>query len=62
MALYTVDKTACPSNHPCPARRVCPVNAIVQKDASSAPEIDETKCTGCGLCAKYCMYDAFKLK
>ncbi|MFP4018684.1 MAG: 4Fe-4S binding protein [Bacteroidales bacterium] len=44
----------CPQNHPCPTVNICPVGAIKQKSPFSAPEIDESRCTGCGICLNTC--------
>ena len=49
-----VNENFCPQNHPCPSLRICPVGAISQKSSYSAPEIDESKCTGCGICTRSC--------
>lgn len=49
-----ISKNMCPQNHPCPVVRVCPAGAITQKSPFSAPEIDEEKCTKCGICTKAC--------
>jgi len=49
-----VNKHMCPQNHPCPAVRVCPVGAITQQSPFSAPEINQEKCTGCGICTRAC--------
>jgi len=50
-----VNEKYCPQNHRCPSIGVCPVGAIVQKSPFSAPEIDYSKCTGCGICMRSCM-------
>jgi Fe-S-cluster-containing hydrogenase component 2 len=52
MAL-TINKARCPQNHRCPMLRVCPVGAISQ-DGYGLPVIDDTKCTECGKCTRYC--------
>jgi ferredoxin len=49
----TVDKRLCPQNHRCPMLRICPSEAISQ-DGYGLPVIDESKCTECGKCTKYC--------
>lgn len=33
---------------------VCPVDAVERDEETGAVIIDPDKCTGCGLCAKYC--------
>ncbi len=53
----TINKHRCPANHPCPSIRVCPVGAISQK-GNGLPEIDETKCTNCGKCTRFCPMQA----
>ena len=50
-----VNEQFCPQNHHCPSMNRCPVGAIVQKNSNSAPEIDYSKCTGCGICTRTCM-------
>ena len=44
----------CPKNHYCPVVKACPYNAIFQKHAYIAPDIDIQKCTSCGICTKQC--------
>ena len=48
-----INPFACPQNHHCPIIQVCPVGAILQ-NGYGLPLIDETKCTECGKCVKYC--------
>ncbi len=43
----------CPQNHPCPVVNACPADAIKQ-NGFGAPEIDEEKCTDCGMCTGFC--------
>lgn len=50
----------CPQNHPCPSIRVCPVGALSQ-EGFDAPVVDETKCTSCGACARFCPMSALRL-
>ena len=50
---YIVSEILCPQNHRCPIIRVCPSGAILQ-DGYGLPVVDESKCTECGKCAKYC--------
>ena len=57
----TVNKAACPQNHPCPSVRVCPVGAIHQK-GYNAPTIDEDTCIKCGKCIRYCPFGAFSME
>ena len=59
MKKVIIDDKLCPKNHRCPLIKVCPTKAITQKDEFSAPEIIEDKCKNCGLCTKYCFYNAF---
>ena len=54
----TVIKNSCPQDHHCPIIGICPVGAILQK-GNAAPEIDQNKCIGCGMCINYCAYGAF---
>jgi Fe-S-cluster-containing hydrogenase component 2 len=51
--MIKVDANKCPQNHPCPIIRVCPKKAISQK-GYGLPVIDNSKCTNCGLCTRYC--------
>lgn len=48
-----VNKSRCPQNHPCPSVMVCPVGALHQ-NGYDAPTIDESKCTSCGKCGRFC--------
>ncbi|HRR94193.1 MAG TPA: 4Fe-4S binding protein, partial [Bacteroidales bacterium] len=59
MSLVNIKPERCPQNHYCPVIRVCPAGAISQQGPFSAPEIDYSKCTSCGKCARYCGYGAF---
>lgn len=52
MAL-SISPNYCPQNHHCPIISVCPVGAISQ-NGYGLPIIDETKCTECGKCTRYC--------
>ncbi|NWJ52406.1 MAG: 4Fe-4S binding protein [Bacteroidetes bacterium] len=52
MALY-ISPNYCPQNHRCPIISVCPVGAISQ-NGYGLPIIDESKCTECGKCVRYC--------
>lgn len=51
----------CPQNHRCPLLRVCPADAISQNGVG-LPLIDESKCTDCGKCVRYCAMGAMHLK
>jgi Fe-S-cluster-containing hydrogenase component 2 len=48
-----ISSVRCPQNHRCPILRICPVQAIAQ-DGNGLPTIDESKCTDCGKCVRYC--------
>ncbi len=58
--VLTVNKHRCPENHPCPSIRVCPVGALKQ-NGYAAPTVDQSKCTKCGRCVKYCPMRAISL-
>jgi ferredoxin len=60
MAIFVI-KNRCPQNHPCPSIQVCPVGAL-QQTGFDAPTVDESKCTNCGKCAKFCPKGALTLK
>jgi Fe-S-cluster-containing hydrogenase component 2 len=61
MAL-TINPLACPQNHQCPIIKVCPEEAISQS-GFSLPVIDQSRCTECGKCARFCpMKAVFKLR
>lgn len=55
-----IHSNRCPRNHRCPCVGICPAGAVSQK-GFDAPEIDDTKCTGCGLCMRMCPYGVFSL-
>ncbi len=59
--VLVVNKHRCPENHPCPSIRVCPVGALTQK-GYAAPVVDQSKCTKCGRCVKYCPMRAIALE
>ena len=48
-----VIKARCPQNHPCPSVKVCPFGALKQ-NGFDAPTVDESKCTDCGKCVRFC--------
>jgi len=52
--MISVNASACPQNHPCPAVRLCPTGALSQVDIFSAPVIDRELCTECGACTSAC--------
>ncbi len=56
-----VNKNRCPENHPCPSIRVCPVQALRQK-GYAAPTVDQSNCTKCGKCVRYCPMGAISLR
>jgi ferredoxin len=60
MAIIVI-KNRCPQNHPCPSIKVCPAGALRQ-NGFKAPVVDESKCTNCGKCAKFCPMGALTLK
>ncbi|WP_372773732.1 4Fe-4S binding protein [Mangrovibacterium sp.] len=60
MKQITIIKQRCPQNHFCPVMRICPAGAISQRTPFEAPSIDQTRCTNCGKCAKYCAFGAFQ--
>ncbi|MCW0484031.1 4Fe-4S binding protein [Gaoshiqia sediminis] len=51
----------CPQNHFCPVMNICPTKAITQRSPFEAPVIDESKCTNCGRCTRFCGYGAFQI-
>lgn len=42
-------------------QKVCPTEAITRNETTGALIIDEEKCSGCGLCVKYCYVKAIQL-
>lgn len=45
----------CVEDIPCdPCVKSCPVGAITKKGLSTAPKLDESKCTGCASCVPKC--------
>ena len=55
MKKIEVHEEYCPKNHHCPTISRCPIGAITQNSPFEAPQIDELKCTSCGLCTGTCM-------
>ena len=57
-----IDKDKCDRNRMCVIVSACPVGAIKQKKIgpilADYPEIDEEKCTECGICIKECPHGA----
>lgn len=56
----TVIKERCPANHLCPAVKVCPEGALAQQ-GYDAPVVDQSKCTDCGACTRFCPMGALQL-
>jgi Fe-S-cluster-containing hydrogenase component 2 len=52
--MIVVNEASCPKNHPCPAVAYCPMGAISQESLFSAPRVDHSLCTGCGMCTRVC--------
>jgi ferredoxin len=52
MALV-INSLTCPQNHHCPIIDICPEKAISQS-GFALPVIDQSRCTECGKCARYC--------
>ena len=58
----------CDKSPLCPAKKVCPLDAITQKRRgflnlfADYPEIDLSKCMGCGVCVDACARGAIYMK
>jgi Fe-S-cluster-containing hydrogenase component 2 len=55
----SIDAARCDRSPGCPARRACPRGAIVPVAGGTYPgalgyTVDEKRCTGCAICARYC--------
>lgn len=50
----------CPQNHPCPSVKVCPAGALSQQ-SMEAPSVQQSKCTACGKCVRFCPMGALIL-
>jgi Fe-S-cluster-containing hydrogenase component 2 len=60
-----INASRCDQSPFCPVKRVCPVGAVTQEAGfmrASTPVINEDKCTGCGLCVRYCPMGAVTMK
>jgi ferredoxin len=57
-----VDLNICDGAPTCPVKRVCPQKAVTQNGGGifggGTAIVDESKCTGCGLCVRYCPHRA----
>lgn len=53
-SMITINERNCPKNHVCPMVNRCPQQAITQSSINEAPKIDESKCTACMACVKFC--------
>ncbi len=66
MKKAVINKNKCDHSPFCPVKRVCLAGAVTQKTSlflrAEVPVIDESKCTGCGQCAKVCPHRAITLK
>ena len=57
----------CDRRPACPSMRFCPQKAISQKNegrlfGGGLSIIDKSKCTGCGICVKYCPRGAITIE
>ena len=57
----------CDKSPACPAMRLCPQKAISQKGGGGffgggISVVDKTKCTGCGVCMRYCPKRAISMQ
>ncbi|HID27724.1 MAG TPA: dihydromethanopterin reductase (acceptor), partial [Methanosarcinales archaeon] len=53
---YLINRSSCKNCDICPPSENCPERAIKQKNKKY--QIDLLKCTGCGICLKWCEYGA----
>lgn len=51
----------CDNAPECSGVEICPTKAITWNETKKTLEIDESKCTSCGLCAKACPVGAIKV-
>ncbi|WAM34629.1 4Fe-4S binding protein [Caldicellulosiruptor morganii] len=64
MKKAVLDKNLCDRSPFCPASRSCRFDAIKRKVYGFFDveiEIDKEKCTGCGVCVRYCPQGAIEL-
>lgn len=57
--IVTVDQSVCDRSPHCPARSVCPNGAFILEGSGSQAgqvgyTVDQSSCTGCGLCVRHC--------
>ncbi|MEZ0536827.1 4Fe-4S binding protein [Caldicellulosiruptoraceae bacterium PP1] len=60
-----LDKNVCDSSPFCPAARSCKFGAFkIERQGffNVKIDIDESKCTGCGVCTAYCPHGAVSMK
>lgn len=62
-----IDPNTCDNSPMCPAMRACPAKAIQREGKGmfglgGKQTVDRAKCTGCGLCVRYCPHRAIELK
>ena len=63
-----IDKTRCAAeNRICRPLKECPVSAVFWTEDEDEPlgcrmEIDQAKCTGCGICVPICCGNCIELK
>ncbi|MGE5654097.1 MAG: ATP-binding protein [Bacillota bacterium] len=60
-----IDPESCDRSPFCPVSRVCPAQAITLQGSGffgKMPTVDQDKCTGCGVCTRYCPHGAVRLK
>ncbi|MZP30204.1 4Fe-4S dicluster domain-containing protein [Heliobacterium undosum] len=67
--MVTIDYSICDRMKGCPPARRCPVQAIIPVGGGGffnrkvdRWEIDESKCTGCGICIRVCPQNAISKK
>jgi Pyruvate/2-oxoacid:ferredoxin oxidoreductase delta subunit len=65
----SISAEKCDRSPGCPAMRFCPQKAIYQTEApgrgwfgKKLSTVDTEKCTGCGICLRYCPRKAIQLQ
>ena len=64
-----IDPKMCDGAPTCPSKRVCPAKAISQAGGKGLlgfmmggiSKVNESKCTGCGICVRACPHGAIKI-
>lgn len=57
-----IDPYVCDGDLVCMPKKACIANAILHDKVKRLYSVEENKCTGCGVCIRYCPHGAIVMK